>query len=550
MSVVQEVQQVHVGLTLDEQYKLWDDYKQVYDGLTGYNYLRNHFIDDTDYYVHAVSAANSFQYFCEDVLEFKMNWHSYEIANAILNNNHVVTKAPRGHAKSTTLQLLAAWLSIFPQNFKWAFKLDPRKDFDILQISYGDEQAIEWQYFYQEHLSNALAKLHLPIGFIEKTKGGVLLTNQSRCRSRGMTGALRGRHPHLILCDDLLTDRRYLSDALIESIFYQSIMGMAMPSTKVAVVGTPLRFNDLLADLSELPPEDQREYTEQGYQISKKGFVYLKYRAREVNGDLLWKEFRPEDYINTQEKILGSLMFAREYLCEPVTDQGSLFPGNLLETCNRDNQYFQRVTGGRLFVGCDLARSLKPRSSNTAFVLWEELAKDVLILRDFWEVKRHKSKPKVAQLYLWDNVYSPPLTWINVENNQFQDEFVELIGDSDWRETIEGQLEEKGVLKRPLRKLPAHGDPTTGNKNSMKLGVPSMLPWFEQQQLLFPTANEYSIEKTLEFQKEFSGWILNPETEKPECLHPNDDKTMATYIMLKGYRKAKSQSFNFYFPEV
>ena len=146
---------------------------------------------------------------------------------------------------------------------------------------------------------------------------------------------------------------------------------MAVPGTKIAVVGTPLTFNDLLAELSEMEKNKTKiESTKEGFPISKRGYVYLKYRAiHEFTGEALWPEVRPLDWLEGQRRELGEIMFAREYLCEPMSDAGALFDNELLGKCERDKELMGITRGGDIYGGVDLARSLKPNSSQTVYIL-------------------------------------------------------------------------------------------------------------------------------------------------------------------------------------
>jgi hypothetical protein len=521
-----------------------------YEGPTGYKSLINHYGYKADLFDHTIAAANSFEYYCEEVQEYKMPPHSYQISNAIIDYDRLVTKAARGHVKSTTLQLFTSWVTLFPQNLMWKFQNDPRKNLNILQVSFSTDQAKDWQYYYQEFVRDGIDNLKLPVSVVDKSVQRLKMNDGTITRSNGMTSSMRGGHPHFIVGDDLLSDKKYISQDLLRRIYFQGLVGMAMPGTKIAVVGTPLTYNDLLADLSEMEENEiQIKYTRENYPISKKGYVYLKFRAiDEVTGNALWPEHRPLDYLESLRREQGEIMFAREYLCEPVTDAGSMFHSELLNKCDRKNEIKGITRGGRMFGGMDLGNSENPKSSQTVFIALEELRKNVLIIRDLWIVRTKSGRKRVEKLYSWDLKYNH-FKHFNVENNAFQDLLVEMLDDEVWRDNLEERWMNTGEINEPLKKLNVKGDPTLKDKQNAQHGIPSLESEFDREQILFPTGNRKSIEMSNTIKAELGTWILNPETGLYQCLAPHSDISMALYVAIKGYRKQKKKKMKYFIPE-
>jgi len=229
-----------------------------------------------------LSVMYSIPLFGKIIYNFEMELpeHSQEMFAIIRKYTKVIVKAARGHLKSTTLQIFAVWVCLFADLYKKENGIKGKK-LRILQLSYSREQAEEWHKEFQSYLVDAITYLNLPINTKKLTKNSTKTSfGNFEIKSRGITGALRGKHPHIILGDDLLTDKNFIKHSMMQTIFYQGIIGMTTPVTKVIVVGTPLQYNDLLAELSELS-EDQAKviYTAEGFPISIKGYVYLKYAA-------------------------------------------------------------------------------------------------------------------------------------------------------------------------------------------------------------------------------------------------------------------------------
>lgn len=495
-----------------------------------------------------MSVMHSIGLFGKIIYNFEMELpnHSQQMFHAIKKYTKVIIKAARGHLKSTTLQIFAVWVCLFAENYLKENNIKDKK-LRILQLSYSSEQAEEWHKEFQGYLVDAIQYLNLPINTKKITKNSTK-TNFGifEIKSRGITGALRGKHPHIILADDLLTDKNFIKPSMMQTIFYQGVIGMTMPVTKVVVVGTPLRYNDLLAELSELhKDEDKIVYTNEGYPISVKGYVYLKYAAIKSDGSELWNE-RPLSWLKDKENEMGSTRFAREFLCIPMSFNSAYFNMDMLSRCDRTEYSFHEVSGGRLFVGCDMANSLEEGSSFSAFTLLEEVGgkkSGELVYRDLWVKRSNSNKEKLKVLYRWQVLYGT-ITLVNVEKNAYQGSFVDLVEDDDYRKIVSQEFWREGILDEGMycKQLNVIGMATGGEKQSENIGIPGLLGMFETQKLMFPAKTPYDVQLAQTIKDDFAMWIINPDTEKFESLGTNDDISMSTFINIKGYRSMKKKS--------
>ena len=101
-----------------------------------------------------------------------------------------------------------------------------------------------------------------------------------------------------------------------------------------------------------------------------------------------------------------------------------------------------------------------------------------------------------------------------------------------------------GTINRPLNRLNVKGD-TTGKGKSE--GILSMEPRFAEQQFLFPTGDQKSVEMTSTIQGELVTWIFNPEKNKVQCLAPNSDISMSMYIIDRNYFTTDTEKWDWEF---
>ena len=96
----------------------------------------------------------------------------------------------------------------------------------------------------------------------EKDKAGDQKTSaieervwRAECEAEGILAATRGRHPKIVICDDILSDfanpAESVEIARINDIFDRTIMSLPPPDGTLGVVGTPQAPNDILHKLQD-----------------------------------------------------------------------------------------------------------------------------------------------------------------------------------------------------------------------------------------------------------------------------------------------------------
>ena len=128
----------------------------------------------------------------------------------------------------------------------------------------------------------------------------VSFPNGSLVTIMGFGTSRRGTHPDLIIPDDIESESSKMSREDRDRMFFGVISGMALPHTKIAVVGTPLEFGDILQQL------DKNE-------------AYKTWRRPAlVNGVNQFSDIWTDEWLAFRRKEMGSINFSREMLLERI----------------------------------------------------------------------------------------------------------------------------------------------------------------------------------------------------------------------------------------
>lgn len=259
-------------------------------------------------------AQASLKYFSVKFLGIKWLPHYSEWEQIALNEKRAVIQAPRGHGKSTF----------------WSFALPLwdviRGEADVLLVSYSEDQvrrlireikiAVETNP-YLEPIRPSAAEIW-GTDQLTWSDGGII-------SGLGFGTSSRGRHPKRIIVDDPLKDMGGMSAEDQERAYFGVITGMAMAETKIATVGTPIDFNDLLAKLESNP-------------------VYTKWRRPALeDGKPLCPELFTVETLNMRRLEMGSINFSREYLLERIDPATQPFKRQYETLYNEAPSNFQRI---------------------------------------------------------------------------------------------------------------------------------------------------------------------------------------------------------------
>ncbi len=182
-------------------------------------------------YAHKRAAKKSYYYFATNCCGHKPADFHLKCINLIEDSIASVVKLPRGHAKTTMISVIYT-----------LWKTYENEGYESSIVSYSEKQGKR----ILREIKNLLKLPHFERDTIKvDNKTELEFKNGSRVEVAGFGSGLRGPHPHLLICDDILNDRSGITPDNIREIFWSALWGQRIPKTKFVVVGTPLYFNDV-----------------------------------------------------------------------------------------------------------------------------------------------------------------------------------------------------------------------------------------------------------------------------------------------------------------
>jgi hypothetical protein len=455
------------------------------------------------------SSRNDFPRFIKNFLDLKIADFQIEIVNSIGDKSidRLLVVVPREHGKSTLIEAYIAWYMIFnPQTYVMIFSAT---------LDQAKERSINIRLLFErnKYLTQFIDTRHW--GSYE-----FYLANGSRCVVGGVgkqvAGAnYGGKRPELIICDDLVPfDKANISDDLIEKWFKNILSNLGGPKTKIVVVGTPYRQTDIISFLKE------NERYKQG-----KGRIY-HYEAllgkdagalTEPDTRTLWPE--RWDINRLQDKLLevGSLVFARNYLCRYVSSGAQLYPDDVVDLCRKKE------------IPLIYKRSLDRKGKTVDFqsiVGGADLAISAQTGADYFVVTTYGVTRKNRRFQLLDMVrykglsYSKQKSLIRSLHERYQyDLFV--IESNQYQKVLAQELAETSSI--PV--LPYH---TGSEVKDFEKGLPRIRTHMENSRYIFPDPDDLpEVLKTFYF--ELGGYIID---ESGKLIHTtkHNDTVMSNWL--------------------
>jgi len=385
----------------------------------------------------------------------------------------------------------------------------------------------------EEIESNPRLQWLLPTGSNTKWSGtAITLSNGHKIYARGYGTKVRGAHPDWIVVDDGLNDEDAYSEITRQKnkdYFYTAITNMVVPGGQIVVVGTPFHGSDLYADLAK-----------------NKRYCFSKFPALTREGLPLWPARYSAEDLDAKKVEIGSIRFTREFLCEPISDDMSLFPeklfrGSDVEVRNvalgSSARFWNEMGVTKRYVGVDFALSSSTSADYTAIFV---LGLDTMGNRWVVDIQQHRGLGYNEQLSLINAVgrkYRPEIIYL--EANQMQ----RIFGDELIRTTdlpiAKFYTTGQGTPKSRRKRAPK-GNSASSNKNSLEGGVPALRVLLENRKFRIPRGDANSIEMTDRWISEMKSftWMEG----KLQGVGSHDDMVMACWI---ADRAIKDTGFSF-----
>ncbi|MEM4260393.1 MAG: terminase family protein [Candidatus Woesearchaeota archaeon] len=502
--------------------KLFEDvvdevYKILYgrDKVSGVRPTIRYF-NEIDKEIEEQMRINSLAYFCSNTIGMIMNWHHLEWAWLVENFPLLAILAARDHGKSYFFSNAYPLWMVY--RYDKNSNLQSRRNGKLGYIfSHTLPQAIELLDIIKDNVEEIdILREKLYPNYRENwSKVSVKFKNGCKIRVRGMLSSIRGAHPGYIVLDDVIKDDSIYSKIKRErtkTYVASAILGMLVPGGQMISVGTPFHYADLYSMFAE-----------------SKDFVLRKYPAIDKDGNLLWPERHDKKDLEMRRRISGKVVFTREYLVEPISEDTSMFPESILRNSIVGMNSYSYVNNieafpikfKRVIFGGDFALSARVGADFVSFVTFGvDDNENFWLLNLFHEKGVSYTEQKNVLKSIWRR-FKPDIMYL--EANQFQRIYSEEL---------------KNETSMPVKPFI-----TTKRKNSLDEGVPALSVLFENGKIKFPYATENDKKITDMILDEFRsiGW-----TEKGiEGIGEHDDIVMSIWIARNAYLNKGSFTYDF-----
>ena len=457
-----------------------DAYKVLYTGDTNIDFTPK-YPERLSESVEEIFRCKNLTYFITSVMpDFQLSWHHLEWGDLVHRHNKLGIEAARDHGKSYYFSnAYPAWqLYRYSRPKKTVYSKRPSKSNSNrgYLFSFSLQQAVDLMEILKNTIeSNDILKQRLVPD--NKNGGGwastnILCKNGARLTCKGFGSSVRGAHPYWIVVDDGLKDNVIYSQLQRQKsidYFHSVIMNMLVPGGQIIVVGTPFHANDLYGDLKS------KSKMATG---SDKGWFVIEYPAIFPDGRILWPQRWSFADLMEKRATQGNIIFSRENLCRPITNESSIFPLKVLERsllrmenyCLVRNRDDFPIKFTKVVMGCDFAISSNVGSDYYVYTTWG--VDDETGERWLLNFERGKGKTFHEQMQILKgiNIRFRPDS-IVMEQNVFQQIFVQ-------------ESDRQG--------LPVVGHTTGIDKYDLKTGWPGLAIDFERGKIHIPVGDKYS----------------------------------------------------------
>jgi len=358
----------------------------------------------------------------------------------------------------------------------------------------------------------------------------LVFANNSEIRARGFGTKVRGGHPFWVLCDDILNDEHIWSETVRQKAvdyYLSAIEPMPVPGGQIVIVGTPFHALDLYGHLKE-----GREYT------------VLEHPARGPFGKPLWPARYNEERLARRKRIVGSIRWAREYMCQPITDDASLFPSWLFDADGIKQDYPLGVDaklwhrqGMTVCMGVDLALSA---SAGADFFVCFIMAVDgngTRYVVDIFRAKGLGYQQQVDTIVSLSKKYDCDLVF--VEANQYQRVISDMVIRTSDAPIKAFYTTGRGGSRQASNQRRGMAGAYSSNKNNLDRGVPALRLLLENKKMRIPWAHatRERVQQWIGEMQQF-GWAEG----KMQGVGAHDDTVMALWMADSALQIAGSSS--------
>ena len=342
------------------------------------------------------------------------------------------------------------------------------------------------------------------------------LTNGVTIRAKQFKAALRGRHPQLIILDDVLNQSNSGTEEKRKEIWEQFaavVVPMKDKGSKekrakgyrpqIIDVGTAIAHDDLHHRLLE---SSEFRGVKQSAILVDDRFEAILDAAGERQA--LWPDRYPIADLDAIRKKIGALLFEREYLNKPLADEMAIFPRSLFEPLlDEDLSYVSAYGGqGHTFLGADFSVPGSQDGDYTVvFVLEFDEQRKLYTPLNFWRKRAESVGEQIKMIEYMTQAYRVTKGYLEADVFQriYAAEFAKKTN------------------------LPLEGHRVGTQKSSYISGILGLRPLFEVGAWRFPYKTDRDKAMTDQLVKEFSGIVQRKGKLGNEAGH--DDIPLALW---------------------
>ena len=348
-------------------------------------------------------------------------------------------------------------------------------------------------------------------------KEEIICKNKARLIIRSYKSRMRGLHPGWVVLDDFLDESALYSaeqrDKFL-NIFNGVVDNLVSPRDPITIVGTPFHSDDLYNQLKK-----------------SKLWKVFEYPAIFPDGKILWSSQHNIKSLVGKRERQGPLIFSREILCKPVSDDSAIFTRSIINTMISNMENYRLVENiysfpikfKKVVVGCDFARSASVGADYSCFITLGVDQYDTMYVLNMFRDKGLTYNQQLNQLRKIHQNFKPDIMYL--EDNQMQSLFVDG--------------------GRELG-LPIEGDTTTTNKKSLYEGLPALAVLAEIGKIKLPRGDQRSKDLTDIICNELMSIAFDSDKGKLESTDQHDDTSMALWKACRAAKDAKKH-FDFSF---
>jgi phage terminase large subunit-like protein len=528
-----DVEKVIDSLVQETAHVITSENRQLDTGALGY-------LDAFTSEVEETLRCRSLNYFILQVLpEFILGWHNIEWGNLIQMYRLLGVLAARDHGKSYEFSFAYPLWQMYRYKPRGTRENPTPKELQMAR----EGMLVTNEFGLAKHLlsimkseveNNDILRERLFPGKRAEGWGAEKLTakNGASIVVKSAGSKIRGYHPTWIVLDDFLNESSLYSQEQRDkywNTFSAVLLPALSPNGQFLLVGTPFHDEDLYGTLKKQYSEALRK---KDVEKVSELFKFFEYPAILPDGSLLFPERHSYDSILQKRDILGSLIFSREILVKPITDDSTIFPMDILRRAIKGQDDVDLIPNidssqkkfDKIVVGCDFAISSGVGADYSVFTV---LGVDDYGVYHFLNAIRMKGARFNTQINALKKInmdFRPDIMY--AEDNGMQEIFIQEMQDAN---------------------LPVVGKNTNAiNKKSLYLGVPSLAVLFESGRIKFPYKSQAAKNMTDLYFGELNSIAFIEDTGKLESTTRHDDTSMSLWNAVRA-AKGNIDGFDFSF---